>query len=95
MPGQRTLIGDDLRVAMPSMGARRGEPCALRWSDVDFGERTVLIARSLVEGRVPELTEKDIKTHASRRIALDRGREASSSAIEIAAATAPLRAVCR
>ena len=30
-------------------GARRGELSALRWSDVDFGERTVLIARSLVE----------------------------------------------
>jgi len=59
---------------MPSMGARRGELCALRWSDVDFGERTVLIARSLVEGRGSELVEKNTKTHASRRIALDTGR---------------------
>ena len=35
---QRTLTGHDLRVGMSSVGARRGELSALRWSDVDFGE---------------------------------------------------------
>ncbi len=54
-------------------GARRGELCALRWSDLDFDSGTVLIARSLVEGPGSELIEKDTKTHASRRIALDQG----------------------
>ncbi len=54
-------------------GARRGELCALRWSDVDFDSATVLIARSLVEGRGSQLVEKDTKTHASRRVALDEG----------------------
>ena len=54
-------------------GARRGELCALRWSDLDLDAGTVLIARSLVEGQGSELVEKDTKTHASRRIALDKG----------------------
>jgi integrase len=53
-------------------GARRGELCALRWTDIDFEKGTALIARSLVEGHGSELVEKDTKTHASRRVALDR-----------------------
>ena len=52
-------------------GARRGELCALRWSDLDLDARTLLIARSLVEDSSSELVEKDTKTHAARRIALD------------------------
>jgi integrase len=54
-------------------GARRGELCALRWSDVDLDAGTLVIARSLVEGRGSELVEKDTKTHAVRQIALDKG----------------------
>ena len=54
-------------------GARRGELCALRWSDLDLKTQTVLISRALVEGRGSELVEKDTKTHASRRISLDEG----------------------
>jgi integrase len=53
-------------------GARRGELCALRWTDVDLELGTVVIARSLVEGRGSVLIEKDTKTHSSRRVALDR-----------------------
>jgi integrase len=53
-------------------GARRGELCALRWTDIDLEQGTALIARSMVEGQGSELVEKDTKTHASRRVALDR-----------------------
>lgn len=52
-------------------GARRGELCALRWRDLDLPGRTVTIAHNLVEGTGGELVEKDTKTHAARRIALD------------------------
>lgn len=52
-------------------GARRGELCALRWTDIDLDLGTALIARSLVEGQGSELIEKDTKTHSSRRVALD------------------------
>jgi integrase len=51
-------------------GARRGEVCALRWSNVDFERATLTIERNVIElpGR---LIEKDTKTHANRRISLD------------------------
>jgi len=51
-------------------GARRGELCAIRWSNINFAMQTLTIERSVVE--VPGgLFEKDTKTHANRRIALD------------------------
>ena len=51
-------------------GARRSEIVALRWSDVDLPNRTVAISRGVVTG--PDgLVEKDTKSHAARRIALD------------------------
>ena len=53
-------------------GARRGELCALRWSDVDFAG-ALTIQRSIVETVDGKIIEKDTKTHASRRIALDGG----------------------
>jgi len=51
-------------------GARRGELCALRWSDVNAQRRVLTIARSLtvIDG-VP--TEGPTKTHQRRDIALD------------------------
>lgn len=64
----RTL-GRFLHVAVAT-GARRGEVCALRWQDLDVGNRTITISRSIAEV-VGGLTEKDTKTHAARRIALD------------------------
>lgn len=64
-------LGCFLRLAVVT-GARRGELCALRWTDVDMNASTVRIARSLVGERNDELTEKSTKTHASRRISLDR-----------------------
>jgi integrase len=55
-----------------SSGARRGELCALRWRNIDTTAQTLTIERSIIE--VPGgLAEKDTKTHANRRIALDPG----------------------
>jgi integrase len=50
-------------------GARRGELCALRWSNVNLDAGELLIMRSLIV-RGGQLLEKDTKTHAARRIAL-------------------------
>jgi integrase len=52
-------------------GARRGEMCALRWRNVDEDEGTLSIERAIIELSGGGLLEKDTKTHASRRIALD------------------------
>jgi integrase len=50
-------------------GARRGELCALRWTDVDLEAGRLLISRSLaeVDGRI---VEKDTKSHQDRTLAL-------------------------
>lgn len=62
-------LGHFLHIAA-STGARRGEVCALRWSNLDTSKRTLTIEQSIAE--VPGgLKEKDTKTHAERRIALD------------------------
>jgi integrase len=50
-------------------GARRGELCALRWSNVDTAAGELVIVRNLIV-RAGQLVEKDTKTHAARRIAL-------------------------
>lgn len=82
-PPDLEQIGELLRVAhdtdpdlarflhiAATTGARRGELCAMRWSNINFEARTLTIERSIVE--VPGgLFEKDTKTHANRRIALD------------------------
>jgi integrase len=52
-------------------GARRGELCALRWSDVDLKTGTLTIARSVYETDGGGWAEKPTKTHQSRRIGLD------------------------
>lgn len=51
-------------------GARRGELCALRWSDVDWSRLTLTIARSLtvIDGAA---TAGDTKTHQKRTLARD------------------------
>jgi integrase len=53
----------------PGTGAHR----ALRWSDLDLPGKAATISRSVVETEHSEIVEKDTKTHASRRIALDVG----------------------
>lgn len=51
-------------------GARRGELCTLRWSDVNWPRRTLTIVRSLtVVDKV--VTEGPTKTHQRRNIAID------------------------
>jgi integrase len=51
-------------------GARRGELCALRWSDVNWKRGTLTIARSLtVIRRIA--TEGPTKTHQRRDVAID------------------------
>lgn len=52
-------------------GARRGELCGLRWSDVDATTGTLLIERAVAQIG-GEAIVKSTKTHQARRIALDR-----------------------
>jgi integrase len=53
-----------------STGARRGELCALRWNNLDPKLQTLTIEHSIIE-LAGGISEKDTKTHANRRIALD------------------------
>lgn len=64
-------FGVFLRLAFAT-GARRGELCALRWTDLDWDEETVRIARSIaaVDGG---LVEKTTKTMTERTVMLDPG----------------------
>lgn len=59
-----------LRLAAAT-GARRGELCALRWSDVDLANATLVVARNLIEPEGGGWIEKDTKTHQARRVSLD------------------------
>jgi integrase len=53
-------------------GARRGELCALRWSDLDMQEGTLRFARSIYETHKDGgWDEKPTKTHGVRRVGLD------------------------
>jgi integrase len=51
-------------------GMRRGELCALRWSDVDLELGVIEVSRSVVVV-VGGLSEKSTKTDRSRKVALD------------------------
>lgn len=62
-------LGSLIFVAATS-GARRGELCGLRWSDLDLDLATMTISRSISDAG-QEVTVKDTKTHQARRIALD------------------------
>jgi integrase len=56
-----------------TVGGRRGEVSALRWSDIDLDAGDLVIVRALVESADGTVHEKDTKTHQARRIALDAG----------------------
>ena len=56
--------------AAATTGARRGELCGLRWSDVDLDAATATFARSISDAG-GEVEVKDPKTNQARRIALD------------------------
>jgi integrase len=62
-------LGLFLRLAVV-LGARRGELCAVRWSDVDLDQGDVLIAGGIVRVPGESLVDKATKTHAKRRVAL-------------------------
>ena len=64
------VLGDVLLFAALT-GARRGEMCALRWTDVAWQDRTVCIARSVYSIIGGGWAEKDTKSHRARRIGLD------------------------
>ncbi len=55
-------------------GARRGELCALRWSDVDWPRRKLTIARSLTVID-KQATEGPTKTHQRRDTVMDAALE--------------------
>jgi integrase len=64
-------IGMFVRLAA-ALGARRGEVCGLRWTDIDEAAGTVRIKRAVVDvaGRVHV---KDTKSHAERTVTIDSG----------------------
>jgi len=74
----RACAEEDQRVAafvrvVTATGVRRGEACALRWSDVDFEARTITIDESIVASRGGAIV-KGPKTRASiRRLSIDTG----------------------
>ena len=51
-------------------GARRGELCPIRWSDIGPDEQDLLVARAYVT-RQGQKVIKDTKTHQRRRLSLD------------------------
>ena len=51
-------------------GMRRGELCGLRWSDIDFDERSIMVSRSVVS-ITGGVIEKATKTNRERRISID------------------------
>lgn len=62
-------LGLFLRLAAVT-GARRGELCGLRWSDLDVATGQLLIERSVVKG-TNDVVVKRTKTNRDRRLALD------------------------
>jgi integrase len=54
-----------------STGARRGQLCALRWSDVDLERNTVSFARSLAEGPEGGVQIVPTKNHKRNRVEVD------------------------
>ncbi len=54
-----------------AIGDRRGEFCALRWTNIDFDLGLVHIRRSIAQLPEQPLIEKDTKTHQDRKVELD------------------------
>lgn len=69
------IFGTMLRLAAAT-GARRGELCGLRWSDVDYKAGTIVIERSVIEVEAKTII-KETKTRGARRIAVDPATMAS------------------
>jgi integrase len=54
-----------------TLGARRGELCALRWEHIDFPNGVITFRRAISKDEDGELIDKDTKTHQQRRAVLD------------------------
>lgn len=55
-----------------SLGARRGEVCALRWTDLDLDAATISVARAISDGGSDGgLVERQTKTGKKRVVAVD------------------------
>lgn len=54
-----------------TMGARRGEICALRWSHLQLDKSLITLRRAVYVDEDGRVHEKDTKTHQHRRIVLD------------------------
>ena len=67
--------GDEVLAAIVALaaltGARRGELCALRWTDVDWTTHILTIARSVYRTPDGDWLLKDPKSHQNRRLSLD------------------------
>lgn len=51
-------------------GCRRGEACALRWTDIHWDPAEIALSRSIAQVGQQRI-EKDTKTHQARRVAVD------------------------
>ncbi len=52
-------------------GCRRGEACALRWTNIHWDPAEIAISRSIAQVDQKRI-EKDTKTHQARRVAIDQ-----------------------
>ena len=74
--GLEQLSADDpafgcfIRLAAAT-GARRGELCGLRWSDIDLKARSVRIDSAVISTTETGVLEQDTKTHNARTVTLD------------------------
>jgi len=77
----------DMRIAvflrlLAATGLRRGEACALRWSDIDFGHGILTVDESIVAARGGAAV-KSPKTSASiRKLALDKASAAALAQLQ-------------
>jgi integrase len=67
--GRDPVLACWLQIAVAT-GARRGEVCALRWSDVDLGAATVRIERSVSATKIEGVAIRATKTGQVRLVAL-------------------------
>lgn len=63
-------LGLFLRLAA-ILGARRGELCGLRWSDIDWDSASIAVARSLVPLKDGAVAVKAVKSGPAHRVSLD------------------------
>ena len=49
-------------------GLRKGEALAVKWSDIDFSEKTLKVCRQTIRSRDGRFYEKELKTEKSQRI---------------------------